>query len=245
MTLRCADSPVSWLRLEQYVLGELPSNVQTQVERHLEVCESCRTCLETIRCDDMALPPLPIERGPRASVETKALPRGWLPLGPWPWRVALAGGALAALALLLWPSTQTDPEDFHALPPARIRIKGGDVSLGLVREHAGSIALDPDRFATDDRFKVLLTCPPGSEWHWELVVWQAGAVSFPLERGSSPCGNRLALPGAFRLTAAVPAQVCLLLSDHALPSRALLRNQSPHTWPGIAVCRALQPIDEP
>jgi anti-sigma factor RsiW len=81
--------PVSWLKLEQYHLGELSTTAAAAVERHLRSCEACRTCHARI-AEDRSLPPLPVvTRGNRFS--------DWMrmPLG----RAATAVVAVSALAL--------------------------------------------------------------------------------------------------------------------------------------------------
>jgi hypothetical protein len=244
MTSRCIGSPVSWLRLEQYVLGELPRDVHMEVDRHLRSCAKCRACLVEIRTDEgLELPPLPIQ-APSAPGIGRGRARWWWPdwIGAG-WRWAVAGGALTALAILWAPLLSDDAPGFPELPPSRIRIKGGEVSVGLVRERAGSIANDPETFSTEDRFKVLLTCPPGARVHWEVVVFQSGEPSFPLQRGVSECGNRSVLPGAFRLTDRVPTSVCLLLSEREPPSRTELHRRGISVLPALTVCRSLHPAE--
>jgi hypothetical protein len=115
--------------------------------------------------------------------------------------------------------------------------------LNQVRERAGNIANDPETFTTADRFKVLLTCPPGARVHWEVVVFQSGEPSFPLQRGVSECGNRSVLPGAFRLTDMIPTSVCLLLSEREPPSRAELHRRGMSVLPALTVCRTLHPAE--
>ena len=106
--------------------------------------------------------------------------------------------------------------------------KGGELALALVRDRGGDIDLAPTRFRDDDRFKVVVTCAPGAALHAELVVFQAeraggqAVAAFPLAGRSLACGNRVAFPGAFRITGREPATVCLVLGAAAPPSRPVI-----------------------
>jgi len=217
MSSLCITEPVSFLRLERYLLDELSSDERTHVSRHLDACGACRACLEGLRASQVSLPPLPapsLQRGAGKDARA-ARPRARFtrPLG-----VISALAAAALVALLLRPGVQ--PAE---LPPAHRFIKGGELAIGLVRERDGQIANDPTRFAPGDRFAVRLTCPPG-EVYWELAVFQAGEVFFPLPPGAPlSCGNLVPLDGAFTLTGDEPATVCAIVDAAGPVRRAQLR----------------------
>ena len=253
--------PVSWPVLEAYALGELDDGEAAQVEAHLADDEASRRCLAMIReQQDRPLPPLP-EMAPRtAGAEASAsLPDDrtparaasrWRRIGDWlkqrwsgqniGWSMAAAGVAVAVLALVvLGRGSQNDPAG-AGWPAPRAVVKGGDVLvLGVVRERSGAITHDPSGFSPRDRFKLVITCEPGAEVMGQVVVYQDGEASFPLGEASRPgCGNRVAIPGAFRITGEGPAAVCLAYSLDAPPSRsALASGLGNHP----AVCVSLSP----
>lgn len=225
----CSGTPISWLALELYQLGELPADRRREVDAHLEGCEVCRGCLEQIRQDRAPLPALPLPAGERGERR-----RGW--------RWALAGAGLAAAAaavlLVLLPPTAIPPAE--DLPPARIGFKGGELALALVRERAGTIQHAPKTFAPGDRFKAEVTCSPSEGGlAAELVVFQGHEVDFPLPTAAPlRCGNREPLAGAFRLAGPAPAVVCMVVQEGGRPpDRQALRRTGPRGLPeGRAVC---------
>lgn len=235
MTGDCVGQPVSWLRLERYALGELPEAEGSSVAAHLEECEACRACMLEIReRTPAALPELPAHLGAAAI--------------PW-WRrrglrVAWAGGfaaAAAAAALVIVLSARgSGVNEGGALPGRRVAMKGGDVVLDLVRERGGSVAYEPDTFLAEDRFAIRFTCPHTAALHVDVAVYQDGEASFPLPPTVVECGNRVALPGAFRITGRSPATVCVLFDEHAPPDRALAGAARPSTLRN-AVCATLRP----
>jgi hypothetical protein len=220
MTPRCIGTPISWLRLEQYLIDELPRATRREVERHLAACEVCTGCLELAQRTQGALLALPAAARP---VRRRS----------WP-RLLSAAALLAGLVLMLRPSAP----DGVITRPGRIAIKGGELAIQLIRERDGEQRSDPTRFLAGDRFRILRTCPPGSGSQWDLVIFQDGTTSFPLERSALECGNAVALPGAFRLTRSASATVCLVLDP---PARSVLRSATPATLPEQAVCQRLEP----
>lgn len=226
----CITQPISWLRLERYGLGELPSSEHDAIDRHLADCEVCRACfaaVETAR--ELPDLPLPGER-PRPA---------WL---RWP---AWAGGlsaALVAVALLLWPPQAGRlPE----VPPARLHVKGGELTLELVRLDDRGHQLEADRFEPDDRWKILLTCPAALRPHVDTVVYQGGRAFFPLDaRALERCDNRVALPGAFRLDGIEPALVCVAVAETEPLPRAVLA-KGPAALPELSVCARVVPVRAP
>lgn len=115
--LACTAEPISWLRLERHVLGELDDGIAA----HLEVCAACRAALQRIQSDDRALPRLVLpEPRPR---------RRWWPV----WSGALLA---AAAVLLLFLLRDEDRPTEH--PGPRIAIKGGgELIVSVVRETGG------------------------------------------------------------------------------------------------------------
>jgi len=237
---RCSRTqPLSWLTLELFQLGELAQDEQRRVSSHLDGCACCRSCLEQIRSDERALPPLPVSLAREARRRWWRSGRGRLAL-----TVAVATAAAVLLVLLL----PRGPEQPGSSPPRRIAsFKGGELSIGLVRERRGSVQADPSHFAAGDRFKVLVTCPPRERaLRGDVVVYQQGAAHFPLPPASPvPCGNLRPLPGAFTLADEVPALVCLVIGDRA-PDRALLARAGAQRLgraPGLdTVCLPLLPV---
>jgi hypothetical protein len=188
MNAACTQ-PISWLLLERHALGELPGR---DVASHLDGCEACRAALELIERDrDRALPPLPdltLARAARRRRQLRAL-------------VAGSGVMLTAAAalLLMW----------RGRDQLVAGVKGGEVSISLVRERDGDIEHEPADFRPGDRFKVLVTCSVSGSIPAQVTVRQGGATARPLPAASIACGNRVALPGAFRLTGSEPAAICV------------------------------------
>jgi len=152
----------------------------------------------------------------------------------WPQLTAAA----VAVLLVLWART---PElDAPHLPPARVRVKGGESAVELVRLHAGTIAADATRFSAGDRFQVRVSCPLGAAVYWDLLVLQGGEVFFPLTP-SAPfhCANGVSLPGAFELDGHQPANVCVLVQSDAPADRAQLALTAARALPGTAACVGL------
>jgi len=216
--LQCIGEPISWLRLEQFALGA----TSTVVEQHVASCGACRACLDDIRGDVVALPPL---------VVPARRERRW-----WRWAVpALAFAAAALILLALWPrGDELDLGDNQAL------IKGTHdvLTLGLVRERAGTIRRDALSFAPGDRFKVVVTCPPRANAWIDVGVVEDGTTTadFPLAPASIACGNDVVVPGAFTLTGARPNRVCVRVASGSAPPRSLPRVRDD----GVA-CLTLRP----
>lgn len=217
MSDRCSE-PVSWLRLERHALGELAPAQAGAIESHLRACRSCRRCAERIRADRIRLPRLPAARRPPRPV------RLFVGLG-------LAAGAVAALLLFMAPRPRS--------PAAPSGVKGGrGIAIDLVRERNDSIAYDPSAFASGDRFKVLVTCPPGVERYIDVVVLQDGETFYPLRPARIACRNRAPIPGAFRLSGSRPATVCVRAGADSPPARA----PAPSPAPSGDACRTVEPV---
>src|SRR4051794_31433232 len=145
MTSRCIGTPISWLRLEQYLLGELPADVHRAVQQHLDDCAACKSCVEFAQRERLARPsvgandPLRDPRKP-APAETESLPfrRRTLPRR---WAViALSTAAIVGAAMLAFRPTLGGDE--VSIPARRAAIKGGELAIGLIRERAGTKTLD-------------------------------------------------------------------------------------------------------
>jgi hypothetical protein len=205
-----SKASASWLRLELHALGELSAAEAAEVAADLERDADSRRCLERIHGDRRDLPRLPVpepQSSPWARLR-RHLYLAWAPL------------AVAAAVVVLLVVRGGQPEQVAGVPGPRIQVKGGDVAIALVRERDGVIAHEPADFAAGDRFKVLLTCPPDRRLHGEVLVIQDGETGFPLAPVDLACGNRVALPGAFRLTGAAPAAVCFTFADTPLDRTA-------------------------
>jgi hypothetical protein len=236
--LRCAGTPISWLRLEQHHAGELPTSESDAIAEHLATCAACAACFARIEAD--ALEALPALAEPRA-VRAKAAPPGRLlvlrRLAP-----VIAGIAIAAAMLMILGRRPTvDPSTPGDMDPTSPRTKGGSVGFALVRDDEGLVAEAGGIYRDGDRWKALVTCPAGMRAAWDLVVFERGEAAFPLEpQPDLACGNHVALPGAFRTTGHAPMTVCLVWNDGALVDRGSLRGASPSTLPHAA-CKVLAP----
>ena len=186
--MTCISTPVSWLRLEQFAAN----SGDAQIAAHVAACPACAHCLDEIRADVVALPPLAVPAR-RAR--------------PW-WHFAVPALVLAAAALIfvVWPR-EAERDDL-------VRVKGvGDVVLGIVRERDGVIRDDVTTFREGDRFKIVLTCPPtASAW---IDVDVGG--DHPLPASQIACGNKVVVPGAFHLTGTAANRICVRVASDAAP----------------------------
>ena len=188
----CIGEPVSWLRLEQLVLGA-PDPAATA---HLAACAACRRCLDDIRGDAVALPPLVV---PAAARPVRAAWRRW-----WLAPALTAAAAAVVLVVILRPRPAPEADNIVAVKGA------GEVILELVRERSGSIAFDARRYAPGDRWKVMISCSPGATATMAIDVSVADGITIdhPLPASRLACGNRVVVPGAFTITGDRANRVC-------------------------------------
>lgn len=214
-------TPVSWLRLERYALGELDAGQRGDIAAHLATCARCRACADRIAAEaESELPPLP------APSPTTPVPPAVPGARAWPWRfkprqhglAALAAGlALVAAVLVLRPRQAA-----HVAGARVVAVKGGEIAVELVREHGGSIAWEPTSFGAGDRLKLLVTCAAPLEVQADIVVVQSDGPVFVGPPARIACGNRVPVPPAFRITGPGAARVCVLLDATDPPPRVVL-----------------------
>lgn len=268
----CTGTPVSWLRLERLALGELAGDEARLVEAHLRECPACRARAEECR-EPVALLPLslgaahapatvggpggagalPADQRPLATVVRH--PR-FQPRSRWVLPLALGVAAAAALALAFLPDAAEDPvrgvtrvvpsdvpaETVGASDAAAQR---DDPTLTLLRERDGAVVEDAPSFLVSDRFAIQLTCRPGQEGQQRVAVYQNGVWSLPLTDEGERCGNRVRVPGAFRLSDASPADICVLWGETALKAE---RDRTELPAPSAlteATCRRVEPVVAP
>jgi len=226
--------PVSWLRLERYHLGELGPAERAEIAEHLAACEACRGCLARIELDDaVALPPLPAPRP--ESVAASRWRRG---------AAAFGALALAAAALLGLGRGWRGGTEVATGTGGGVRVKGDAVGFALVRDDGAWIDEAGGAFRDGDRFKAVVSCPPGLEATFDLVVLDASGASFPLAPAQLACGNGVPLPGAFRLTGRADETVCLVWSEGAGPDREALAASGVGAVAGRAACKRLRSLPE-
>jgi hypothetical protein len=199
----CIAEPVSWLRLERYARD--PSDAA--IRDHLATCPACAACLDEIRTDVVALPPLavPVRAARR---------RWWFTLVP-----ALAAAAAILLVLLRRPSA-VDEANTGEVAIRVPGVKGGpDVIVNLVRERAGTIRTDVRTYAPGDRWKVVVTCPPDLGTWLDVAVVDGATVDYPLAPAHVACGNQVVVPGAFSITGDRPNQICVRIAPDTPPDR--------------------------
>ncbi|TMQ10682.1 MAG: hypothetical protein E6J91_25660 [Deltaproteobacteria bacterium] len=188
--MACIGEPISWLRLERFALGA----ADPAIASHVAACPACRHCLDQIRGDTVALPPLVVASPPPR--------RTWL---RWLVPALAAAAAAAALIAVLRPRPSSDGV-------VRVAVKGaGEVSLELVRERAGAIRFDATSYAPGDRWKVMVSCPPsasGAPLSIAVSVDDGISVDHPLAAARIACGNRVVVPGAFTITGSRANRVC-------------------------------------
>lgn len=205
--------PISWLRLEQYYLGELDPKERAAVEEGLRASAADRACLHQIAAGDQSLlPPLPVPLPHRAQPAKQPRQWTWLP----PLRY-LGMGLVAASAL--WAVFEVGGP-FQDVPrPNANAVKGGNgdsMSIVLIRERAGQTDPQPETYQRGDRFKIRLSCVSEQPMLWRVIVRQHNETFQPLVAAKPiACGNQVSLPGAFQITGTAPAQVCVELKDSA------------------------------
>lgn len=198
--MTCIGEPISWLRLEQAAVGE---GDVASVERHVAACAACRSCWDEIRGDVVAMPGVPAPR-------IVPMRRRWV-MPAFAAAVAMA----AVIAIVVRPRSERDERVSS--------VKGvGELVIGVVRERNGAIAEDATTFQETDRWKVVVTCPPEASAWVDVAVVEVGgppAPDYPMAASRVACGNRVALPGAFRLTGKRPNRVCVVASADGEPAR--------------------------
>jgi hypothetical protein len=197
---RCIGEPVSWLRLEQLRLGELGEAESKGVSEHLAACAACAACMARIEADEAR--ELPALAFAPAATRPASTPARTTPARSTSRRLLASVSVLAAAAAMvlgvgrIWrsPAPAVDRETAHP--------KGDGVAFVLVRDDGQRVVDARGVFRDGDRFKALVTCPPGLSATFDLVVFDASGASFPLSAAHGfACGNEVPLPGAFRLTA--------------------------------------------
>jgi hypothetical protein len=229
MTPACTSEPISFLRLERYLQGDLQLPELERVAAHLHDCPTCSACFDEMRNEVIELPALPVQLTTRTRAPARAR--------TWTWPLGLVAAA-AALVLALLPQLSKDSRP----PAARVHVKGGELAIALVREHAATLANDASVFAAGDRFEVRLSCPADLQVHWDVVVFQAGEAFFPLQPVAPlRCANGVTLPGAFELTGSAAASVCVQI-DAARPiDRERVKRVGQSALSQSSACTALTP----
>jgi hypothetical protein len=231
----CIGEPISWPRLEQFVLEP----ADPAIASHVDACPACRHCLEQLRADVVELPPLVVMPHARAMAEplrdaaldarrperrsdrsiqagqagqagqSGQAARAARPIRRWLVPAVTAVAAAIVLVVVLRPPAP-DVDGFTA----PIGIKGvGEVTLELVRERAGTVVLDARRYAPGDRWKIAVTCPPRpSLVAIDVSVADGVTTDHPLAPAQVACGNRVVVPGAFTVTGARANRVCVTIA---------------------------------
>ena len=240
---RCVGEPVSWLRLERYRLGELAPDERQLVTEHLAACATCAACMARIEADEAVdLPALGFGRDAARAAAVAATARP-----PWRRRLLTSAGALAAAAAVILGVGRTWRPGVQTGQPEAARPKGDAMAFVLVGDN-GQRVVDAQGgvFRDGDRFKALVTCPPGASAAFDLVVFDATGAFFPLAPAVGfACGNEVPLPGAFRLTAAPGDRetVCVVWGDGERIDRAAL-SQSGFAGPH-SMCKELRAVESP
>jgi hypothetical protein len=211
MSQHCSQ-PISWLVLEQFVLGELEDHKTHATRGHLAGCDVCQRALKSIETDDVVLPGLVLP--PKRVRAVK--PRAWFVWG--------TGLVLAAAILLVLVFSRS-----QRLPDNRIALKGGgEMVVKLIRARADMIDIDAGSFRDGDRMKLAVTCTVPGEVTLEVAVVQGGETHYPLgARVTAWCGNDVVLPGAFEVSGSEPIRVCVTVVGEPEPACMTVRAETP------------------
>jgi hypothetical protein len=234
MSARCNGQPISWLLLERFALGELEHAEAQAVSAHLSACPCCQECFASIQAG--ALKPLPALDFSRAVDSGPAWPLWFTNFWQRPaWVATGLALATAVLMLIVWRPLHDRQNEGHLLPA----LKGGELTLTLVRLRDGVSDENPATFAPGDRFKALVTCDAQEPLEWTLVVIQSEEESYPFD-DTPPinCGNRIPLPGAFSIDGDDKARICIFVSPL---ERADLPPFTPSQHGDRHACITLQP----
>ena len=202
MIAACIGEPISWLRLERVAGGADDATVNV----HVATCEACRSCLEEIRRDVVALPALDV--APKRRWWTFAIP------------AVFAAAAVATILFVLRPHGELGPEASADIT----HVKGvGEIVVDVMRDRDGVVRDDVRTFTTGDRWKVIVTCPPSARAFIDVAVVEQGAqrADYPLAAVQIACGNRVVIPGAFTLTGIKPHRICARVAASAPPPRGV------------------------
>jgi len=233
---RCVGEPVSWMRLERFHLGEIDGAERTPIAEHLAACEACAACLARIRDDEaVALPELPSLPSLPSRLPVKQRMRGGM--------VASLAALAAAVTVVLGlhggvrPGVDRDGQQAGTGEGPRVaRVKGGAIAFTLVREDGERMEGPEGVYRDGDRFKAVVTCPPGGHVGFDVAVSEGGRSSYPLPQPVGfACGNEVPVPGAFRLTGGAVETVCLEWNEDG----AVDREDLPETRPSL--CKRLSP----
>ena len=200
----CISEPLSYMRLERYALGELPTEETQRVAAHLDGCAVCRACYERVRSDgrEQELMALSVKLGAQPLPAAPRRKRSWPAL-------AAAASVACAVYLMLQPKTAIKSPDLE--PPTGT--KGGALALEVVRMDAQGQLLEPTHFAAGDRFKLLFSCPEGFEGTVRVLAFQSGEVFEPVPAQElTSCGNRRPLSGAWQFDGAGAVDLCVVFS---------------------------------
>jgi len=230
-TTNCS-TPISWLRLEQYFLGELDDAGSAAVQAHVRGCAACAECLRRIEADDASMPlppPIDVKSSPASNAKVSFL------------RVLPVVGTLAAAAVALLVVKGRDGIESPNRADEQ-RIKGSEIALTLVREDGGRVDEPASFYREGDTFKALVTCPPGMSAGWDLIVYEGGQPTFPLESAHVTCGNDAPFPGAFRIVGHERETICLVWNEDGPVDREALARTAPSLLER-GRCMTLDPAD--
>jgi hypothetical protein len=157
------------------------------------------------------------------------------------WRAAALAFSAATIGIIVWIQSATRPFEQPGLRPSVLSVKGGTLSLQLVRERANAWSDRELGFRPGDRFKLLVTSPAALGPDWSVVVYQNQTAYFPLSLPKQPIhGNLVPLPGAIALDGNTPAEVCVAFgSSDELTQQRLA--QGAKMLPDNSVCVQVLP----
>jgi hypothetical protein len=150
--------------------------------------------------------------------------------------------AAAVALVVVGTRSGKPPGDMARITVDHPRVKGDAFAFSLVRDDDERLVGTEGVYRDGDRFEAIVTCPPGASLDFDVVVYDTGGASFPIDPVRAlACGNEVPIPGAFRLTGDGDETVCLVWSEGAPIDRARVASQV--TVPSS--CKRLKPAPKP
>lgn len=222
---------VSWYALERHTLGQLSPEENQRVEQACQCNSAIRQRREAIERDTRSMPPL-------SFVSESARQQRF----PFSYRVVVGAVGVMTVLGFLYLGLRSSSAPLETTPDS-LGIKGGDLSVHVVRERSGRTSHLPTTFLESDRFRFYVSSSgqTNGQTPVEVTVFQGKQVFFPYDRPLKiDAGNFKGLPKSFQFSGDQKVRACIATGD-PLPSRDQIRRQGVKALPESTVCVDLKP----